>query len=97
MVEPLAANVLLLEILMHLAIAARLMLFNAEGRTHRPWVARLAFLLAGSSASTAMHSAMTFQAQLTSQPDYWQTLFVGIILVAIFKAKGNLAYFLPRG
>lgn len=96
MAESFAAYLLVTQILMHLAIAVRLMAFNSEGRTHRPWVARLAFLLAASSAATALHSAMSFQHQLAGPTDYWQTLFVGIVLVAIFKARGNLAYFLPR-
>lgn len=96
MAESFAANLLAIQILMHLAIAVRLMLFNPEGRTHRPWVSRLAFLLAGSSAATALHSGMTFAHQAAGAPDYWQTLFVGIVMVAIFKARGNLAYFLPR-
>lgn len=96
MAEPFGTTLVLLQILIYLAIASRLMLFNSEGRTHRPWVSRLAFLLAGSSAACAMHLLITLplQASLPSSP--WQTLFIAIVMVGIFKARGNLAYFLPR-
>lgn len=96
MAESLATIFLLSQIIMHLAIAARLMIFNPEGRTHRPWVARLAFLLAASSATASLHYALTWGQQLAGPGNPWHTLFLAIVTVAVFKARGNLAYFLPR-
>jgi len=98
MAESITNTLLALQVLMHVAIAIRLLLWNEPGRkyTHRPWVSRFAFLLAGSSAANAMHVLTSWNRLALESAQPWHVIFVAIVLVGIFKARGNLAYFLPR-
>lgn len=96
MASTLATQLMILQIILYAAIALRLMIFNPQGRSHRPWVARIAFLLAASSAAAATHTAFAFHLHALPAVNPWHTIFIAIVAGGVFLARGNLAYFLPR-
>lgn len=98
MAESLTSTLLSLQVIAHLAIALRLLFWNHEDRhySYRPWVSRLAFLLAASSACTGLNTLFQWQVLVNGPLQPWPAIFGLIVLVGVFKARGNLAYFLPR-
>lgn len=96
MADSLTVLLLLLQACMHLAIALRIALWNSEGGSFRPWVSRIAWLLAGSSASSAIYILTVLPSITDDRVNPWNTVFIAIVLVAVLKSRGNLAFFLPR-
>lgn len=86
---------LALQVLVHLAISVRIMLWNDGSRRYRPGVSFLAFVMAGSSAAGAANIVLRwhFIAEQTVQP--FMTIFAMVILVLLMKSRGNVAYLLP--
>lgn len=86
---------LLLQVLMHIAITARIMFWNYDGGRYRPGVSLLASVMAGSSAAAAGNIILRwhFIAEQTVQP--FMTIFVAVILALLLKSKGNVAYLMP--
>ncbi|MGL4315327.1 MAG: phage holin family protein [Pseudomonas sp.] len=87
---------LLTQSCMHLAIALRIALWNGAGGSFRPWVSRIAWLLAGSSASSAIYILTVLPSIADARVNPWNTVFIAIVLLAVLKSRGNLAFFLPR-
>lgn len=96
MADPVTVTILLLQAAMHLGIAFRIALWHGEGYAFRPWVSRFAWLLAGSSASSAIYILTVLPHISSERVNPWNTVFIAIVLAAILKARGNLAHFLTR-
>ena len=96
MADPLTTIMLLIQAAMHLVIAFRIALWHGDGCEFRPWVSRFAWLLAGSSASSAIYILTVLPHLTTDRVNPWNTVFIAIVLAAVLKARGNLAHFLTR-
>lgn len=93
---PVTVIMLLIQAAMHLAIAFRITLWSSDGYSYRPWVSRFAWLLAGSSASSAIYILTVLPTLGAERVNPWNTVFIAIVLAAVLKARGNLAHFLTR-
>ena len=96
MADPVTTILLLIQAAMHLVIAFRIALWHGDGCEFRPWVSRFAWLLAGSSASSAIYILTVLPHLTTDRVNPWNTVFIAIVLAAVLKARGNLAHFLTR-
>ena len=96
MADSVTVMLLLLQAAMHLGIAFRIATWNGHGYEFRPWVSRFAWLLAGSSASSAIYILTDLLHLTTHLVNPWNTVFIAIVLAAVLKARGNLAHFLTR-
>ena len=96
MADPVTTILLLIQAAMHLVIAFRIALWHGDGCEFRPWVSRFAWLLAGSSASSAIYILTVLPHLPTDRANPWNTVFIAIVLAAVLKARGNLAHFLTR-
>ena len=96
MADPVTTILLLIQAAMHLVIAFRIALWHGDGYELRPWVSRFAWLLAGSSASSAIYILTVLPHLTTVRVNPWNTVFIAIVLMAVCKARGNLASLLPR-
>ncbi len=96
MADPVTVTLLLLQASMHIGIAFRIAFWHGDGCEFRPWVSRFAWLLAGSSASSAIYILTALPHFTVVHVNPWNTLFIAIVLAAVCKARGNLAYFLTR-
>lgn len=86
-----------IQIIMHVAIAVRLMAYRpGPNCTHKPGVSFMAATLAGSSLVSAFNILASWQKLVTETPQPFTTLFVAVVLAGILRSRGNLAYFLPR-
>lgn len=94
--EPVTIAMLLIQALMHLAIAFRITIWSSDGYAFRPWVSRFAWLLAGSSAASAIYILTVLPTLGAEQVNPWNTVFIAIVLAAVLRARGNLAHFLSR-
>lgn len=96
MADPVTTTMLLIQAVMHLVIALRITLWQNDGYAFRPWVSRIAWLMAGSSASSAIYILTVLPHLTTDRVNPWNTVFIAIVLAAVLKARGNLAHFLTR-
>lgn len=96
MADPVTTTMLLIQAVMHLVIAFRITLWQNDGYAFRPWVSRIAWLMAGSSASSAIYILTVLPHLTTDRVNPWNTVFIAIVLAAVLKARGNLAHFLTR-
>ena len=96
MADPLTTILMLIQAAMHLVIAFRIALWHGGSYEFRPWVSRFAWLLAGSSASSAIYILTVLPHLTTDRVNPWNTVFIAIVLAAVLKARGNLAHFLTR-
>ena len=96
MADPVTTTMLLIQAVMHLVIAFRITLWQSDGYAFRPWVSRFAWLLAGSSASSAIYILTVLPHLTTARVNPWNTVFIAIVMTAVLKTRGNLAHFLTR-
>lgn len=95
MADSVTITLLLLQAAMHIGIAFRIATWNGQGYRYRPWISRFAWLLAGSSAASAVF-ILTALPHLAIETNPWNTVFIAIVLAAVCKARGNLATLLTR-
>ena len=96
MADSVSVMLLLLQAAMHLGIAFRIATWNGQGYRYRPWISRFAWLLAGSSSASAVYILTVLPNAMISIVNPWNTVFIAIVLMAVCKARGNLASLLPR-
>lgn len=87
---------LLAQVAMHTTIALRIVMWSGDGYRFRPWVSRIAWLMAGSSASSAMYILMAMPSLSVENANPWNTVFIFVVMVGVIKCRGNLGRFLTR-
>lgn len=85
---------LLAQVAMHITIALRIAMWNGEGYRFRPWVSRIAWLMAGSSASSAIYILMVIPGLTIEKINPWNTVFIFVVMLGVIKCRGNLGHFL---
>ena len=96
MADSVTVMLLLLQAAMQIGIAFRIATWNGQGYRYRPWISRFAWLLAGSSAASAVYILTALPYVTIDRVNPWNTVFIAIVLAAVCKARGNLATLLTR-
>lgn len=97
MADPVTIAILLTQVSMHIAITVRIALWDGSGYRFRPWVSRIAWLLAGSSAASAIYILLAIPYLTIERINPFNAVFTSVVLVAVLKSRGNLGRFMPRG
>jgi len=87
---------LLAQVLMHIVISIRIATWGGEGYRFRPWVSRIAFLMAGSSAASAVYILTVIPALTIERINPWNAIFIFVVMLGVIKCRGNLGHFLRR-
>lgn len=96
MADSISVMLLITQAILHMAIAVRISIWNGHGYRYRPWISRFAWLLAGSSAASAVYILTNMPSLSAERINPWDTVFIAIVLAAVCKARGNLATLLTR-